>query len=454
MRDTEPIEHHGLARNLARWAVARYYPHIEIDGGERIPQSGPVLLCANHANALIDPLIVGIAAKRPVRFMAKAPLFDTPLIGSTMRSLGMVPAFRGMDDKRQVRRNLESLDTGASVLIDRQAMGIFPEGMSTDAAHVVKVRSGAARMALQAVDQGAEEVCIVPIGIAYERKEQFRSAVLVRVAEPIVAAEFLAAEDGNVPRARRAITAELDARIKGVAIHLDNPDWEPWLDDLETLVPILPEMPRSPAGALRQRKRIAEAINYFWETDRPRAESLAADIKRYRGAVEAAGLRVDSDVLKMPGLGVLLRLLWKLAWLAVLFVPAVLGTVHHIVPFIIVRRVAAWMDKAGKMTTATHKMMVGIPIYILWLIGITTVLWIYRPWVAWTWLVIAPFAGVLALHYWREARRVATLLYHEALALLHRKSLVALRRQLAQLRERLTRLSGDFEKSSPPDAAR
>lgn len=131
----------------------------------------------------------------------------------------------------------------------------------------------------------------------------------MRVAEPIVAAEFLAAEDGNLPRARRAITVELDARIKSVAIHLNNPDWEPWLDDLEILVPAPTNAPGSPAAPLWQRKRIADAINYFWETDRGRAESLAAQISAYGGKVAAAGLRVDSEVLRMPGLGLLLHLL-------------------------------------------------------------------------------------------------------------------------------------------------
>ena len=38
----------------------------EITDGDRIPQTGPVLLCANHANSLLDPVLVGIAARRPV----------------------------------------------------------------------------------------------------------------------------------------------------------------------------------------------------------------------------------------------------------------------------------------------------------------------------------------------------------------------------------------------------
>ena len=87
-----------LLGHLARWIIRRlirlYYPKIEISGREHIPRTGPVLLAANHANSLIDPVIVGLTADRPVRFFAKAPLFDTPVLGRLMRALGMLPAFR------------------------------------------------------------------------------------------------------------------------------------------------------------------------------------------------------------------------------------------------------------------------------------------------------------------------------------------------------------------------
>ena len=142
-----PTEPRGIVRWLARWIVRRYYPLAETLNAERIPQTGPVLLCANHGSSLIDAVMIGIAAGRPVRFMAKAPLFDIPILGRLMKAVGMIPAFRGSDDSKQVRRNLESLDIGANVLIEGKAMGIFPEGKSTDQAHLEMVRSGAARMA-------------------------------------------------------------------------------------------------------------------------------------------------------------------------------------------------------------------------------------------------------------------------------------------------------------------
>ena len=81
MLSKKTTESRGRTRRLVRWIVSRYYPNVNIAGADRIPQTGPVLLCANHANSMIDPVLIGVAAHRPVRFMAKAPLFDTPLLG-------------------------------------------------------------------------------------------------------------------------------------------------------------------------------------------------------------------------------------------------------------------------------------------------------------------------------------------------------------------------------------
>ncbi|MGD8330750.1 MAG: 1-acyl-sn-glycerol-3-phosphate acyltransferase [Acidobacteriota bacterium] len=461
-------EQRGPARSFARWAVRRFYHPIEVVDGDRVPQSGPIVLCANHANSLVDSLVVGIAAQRPVRFMAAAILFDVPVMGSVMRAVGMVPAFRGMDDQKQVRRNLESLDTGAGVLVEGHAMGIFPEGRSSDELHLGQVRTGAARMALQATEQGTKGVRIVPIGIAYERKERFRSAVLVRVAEPLVVAEVLAAEDGNVARARRALTQELDERLKSVVIHLENPDWLPWLDDLEVLAPP-PAASSVPPGsaaarpeghrrshrtaALWQRKRIADAINWFWNNDRPRAESVAIQIAEYRAATNAAGLPVSSDILRLSGTALSGRLAGKLLWLLVLAPPSLLGALWFIVPFVLVRRLGAWWGEKGRTTMATHRLMFGIPIYAAWHAAGIFALWRgLDPRLALAWALLAPFCAVLALSAGRELRRVARLLVQETKVFLRGDLLRGLRGRRDGLRRELAGMAMEYDQVAPDRA--
>ena len=449
MSNPDSNERRGLIRWAVRWFAGFYYPRIEIADAELISQTRPALLCANHGNSLIDPVIIGIAAHRPVRFMAKAPLFDHPVLGPPMSALGMVPAFRGSDDAKQVRRNLESLDVGAKVLVDGHAMGIFPEGKSTDHAHLEMIRSGAARMAIQAVEEGAKGLQVVPMGITYERKEQFRSSVLVRIAQPIDIDELLQEHDGDSRRARRALTTELETRLKQVVVHLEEPAWEKWLDDLEILVPPPGETVHTPGRLLWQRKRIADAMNYFLEHDRQRAESVAEQIDAYHDRLCAVGLRIDSTVVRMSGVKVSLWLTWNLLWLVLLLIPAMLGTLSHIIPFVVVRRIASRMDQPGRLTISTHRLLVGVPLYLVWYAAVTLALMLYSQRVAWAWLISAPFTGLIAVYYWRRARRTIALLYHECRLLFRPAELKQLRQQKLTLRERLVELADEYAQVVP-----
>src|SRR5688572_2852424 len=244
-----------LARMIVRGLARVYYPNIEISGRERLPDAGPLLLAANHQNSLMDPVMVGITARRPVRFLAKAPLFQIPIFGNLLHALGMMPAYRHADDPTQTRRNLESLSLAAMHLRNGEAVGIFPEGKSHDSLKLEPVKTGAARMAIQAVREGATSLKLVPVGLNYQRKEQFRSAVWIRIGEPIDVNAWLARQTGDDRQLVRELSAELDRRLKELVVHLDEASWEPLLDDLEVLLPPPRECRRNPFAWLRQRKR-------------------------------------------------------------------------------------------------------------------------------------------------------------------------------------------------------
>ncbi|MEX1096432.1 MAG: 1-acyl-sn-glycerol-3-phosphate acyltransferase [Planctomycetales bacterium] len=450
MQPTSGGSRSGWARRFVRWLVRRFYPRIEVTGGERIPQSGPVLFCANHANSLIDPVLIGIAARRPVRFLAKAPLFDVPLLGAVIRALGMLPAYRGSDDARQVRRNLESLDAAAEVLQSGAALGIFPEGKSHDAIQVEMVRSGAARIAIQAAGNGAQGLSVVPVGINYEKKERFRSAVWVAVGEPIDVDQWLAERGGDSRAAMRAMTSELDQRLKAVVVHLDGPRWGPFLSDLEILAPRRKDAPTGKAAAVRQRKRIADAMNHFLAADRPRAEAVAAEIAAYRQAVRAEGLRVDGPILRWEGWRTFGMLVWQRVWTVALFLPALLGTLFHIVPFTIVRAGAAKIRAPGRTTNSQSLLLVGLPTYLLWYFAVGWWMFGYFSlWFAATALAAMPFLGLLALGYWRNAQRAAWWWWHQLRFLLRRRRLLELRAQRRALQATLAGLAAEYDRVAP-----
>ena len=69
-------------------------------------------------------------------------------------------------------------------LVRGEAVGIFPEGGSSDRTDLLPLKAGVSVMALGAADLGAP-VLVIPFGLNYFNAHRWRSRVLVDVGEPI-----------------------------------------------------------------------------------------------------------------------------------------------------------------------------------------------------------------------------------------------------------------------------
>ena len=438
------------ARYLVRRLVRFYYPQIEVTDAERVPASGPVLFVANHPNSLIDPVIIGIVAKRPVRFLAKAPLFDVPVLGRLMRALGMVPAYRASDDPAQLSRNTESLGAGAEILTAGDALGLFPEGKTHDAAKVEMIRSGAARIAMQALEKGASTLKVVPLGINYERKEDARTAVWVRVGEPIDVAKLLESA-GDASKATRRLTAEIDRQLKALVVHLNDDKLEPLVAELEILFPARGALARQTAAPLRQRKRIADAMNYFMEHDRARAEELLTRLTAHRERLALSGLSMHLPVMRQRRRQLFFKMATDLLWLIAFFVPALIGTIHHLLPFLLIRLITPRVQTPGRSSISLSRLLLGLPLYGAAYAGAFWFMWHFefRPWAMCAWLILMPMAGLVALEYWSRARGAASVWWQQFRLVLQRENLRALRLEQEALEQQLQDLAAAYQKIVP-----
>ncbi|MFM2090418.1 MAG: hypothetical protein RLZZ127_907, partial [Planctomycetota bacterium] len=78
-----------ILRALVRM-VLRLAFRIRIDGAERVPGHGGVLLAANHVS-LLDGIILWAFAPRPSRFLVWARWVHAPVIGWLLRRGGAIP---------------------------------------------------------------------------------------------------------------------------------------------------------------------------------------------------------------------------------------------------------------------------------------------------------------------------------------------------------------------------
>ena len=167
----------------------------------------------------------------------------------------------------------------------------FSRKESHDLPTLEPVKGGAARIAILAMEKGAKAIDIVPVGLNFEDKERFRSSVWVRFGEPISLAEWLREQEGRIPKAARELTKEIGLRLRDLVIHLEDAAWAPYIEGLEVLVPPSKRRLRcDPVARLRQRNRLAKAINYFMERSPERSRLLGELIKAQRDRLSSKGL--------------------------------------------------------------------------------------------------------------------------------------------------------------------
>ena len=172
---------------VARIACAlflRVYYSMEIHCAEAVKTiKNGAIVCANHSTNL-DPVLVGIAMKTPIKFMAKKELFSNVIRRYVLKLLGAFPVSRGEND-------IKSMKTAINVVKDGGILGLFPEGRRNITGEETEVKAGVGFIVAKT------GVPVIPVTIHSNRK--FRSKLIINIGEPIDFSEFegrkLATED-------------------------------------------------------------------------------------------------------------------------------------------------------------------------------------------------------------------------------------------------------------------
>ncbi|SDD67810.1 lysophospholipid acyltransferase family protein [Actinokineospora iranica] len=163
---------HDTARAIGRW-VFRPAFRLRVDGLQRVPRGGPVVLVANHSSMLEPQLIFGMLPRRSV-FLVKQELFRG-IAGRGLSGIGQIPVRRGEPDRKP-------LLTAVAVLRAGGLVGVFPEG-TRGAGDVSAAEQGAAWLVRSS---GA---VVLPVATRGTRRpdgagRRFRPVVDLLVGEP------------------------------------------------------------------------------------------------------------------------------------------------------------------------------------------------------------------------------------------------------------------------------
>ena len=170
-----------------------FFRTVEVTGSDNVPRDRGGVLVAWHPNGLVDPGLLTASFPGRLVFGAKHGLFRWPLFGRIMRAFGAEPIYRANDDpslsdEQRRAANQASLAALASRIAGGAYAALFPEGISHDEPYLAPVKTGAARLFLEALNAtrpGQESPVIIPVGLHYDEKHLFRTQALVWFYPPI-----------------------------------------------------------------------------------------------------------------------------------------------------------------------------------------------------------------------------------------------------------------------------
>lgn len=157
-----------IVRTILKFITILLY-RPKVIGIEKVPSTGRIIVCSNHYN-FWDPILIASIIPRKVHFMAKAELFEKPVLSWALPKVGAFPVKRGQADRKAIKWAIELLEND-------KVLGIFPEGTRSKTGELQKGEPGISFIAVKGKSP------IIPIGISGSYK--LFKPLVVNVGEPM-----------------------------------------------------------------------------------------------------------------------------------------------------------------------------------------------------------------------------------------------------------------------------
>jgi glycerol-3-phosphate O-acyltransferase / dihydroxyacetone phosphate acyltransferase len=429
-----------LIRAFVRALLAIFYRRVDVAGLEHVPARGPLLVAGNHQNGLVDPMLLIAAMPRTLRPLAKSGLFRHPLIAPFLALARALPVYRRQDADGDTARNVETFRAVSDALTRGEAIVIFPEGVSQPEPALQTLRTGAARLLLDAETAGAPPVTLLPVGIVVNEPGRFRSGhALVLIGAPVPLDDCRALASRDPVAGVRMLTERLTEALRRQIIEAEDRETLRLLRVIERVwheeSGTAPE-PRSAAWL----QRASRAYRWLRVSAPGEVESFRREVETYADELDRIGVRPET-LGRQYAPSVVARYTAREVLPLLLGLPlAAVGMLVHALPYQLLG-LGVRLARPDADTEATYKLAGGIVIYPLaWAFEG----WLVHRWAGTAWLIVFVLAllpsGFFALAWQARLENVA----REARGLLHflarrglHERLVDRRRALADEIERL-----------------
>lgn len=403
---------HGYKRIriINRSLMETWFREISLVDLDTIPDKGGIIFTTWHPGGMIDPMLIMAAMPNKLTFAAKHTLFKVPILGRIIRTAGAKPVHRSQDttskeniSENRSAKNSTLIESLGDTVANEGAVVIFPEGVTHDESHSLRLKTGAARILLHAINKALEEgkpqPHVIPLGLHYSDQHRFRERVSLQVNQPLPIPPLPGNEGAPKPTVEeleefgtqahdRAWCRMITDTLK-MEIDRCNQAQESWEDrELVWRARRMIHVYRSSLNkenkgplpydqALLGSRRVRAAWQFQSRNDPERTQHLESNFREHHDEMNKLGFRSweisnrkerisKFNLLKNTGYWI-----WSISWmLGVISWGAIIGSIP---PYMFTRLLTNKIEKdeANKSIIGTMKLFLSVIIYPIWWILIS-----------------------------------------------------------------------------------
>lgn len=396
-----------ILKILIGLAIKLYYKEIRIKNRSVIDEGGPMIIIANHPNTLMDAWMVGHICRQPIYYMAKATFFSSPFKRWFLGGLGMIPINRSGDGKTKGVSNEDSFEACYKILEQGKTLVIFPEGNSYGDRHLRQLKSGTARIALEALkrNQGELNVKVVPMGLVYMKAEKFRSSVLINIGPSIDPKNYLEAYMNDSLKAARGLTEEFRVAMERLLVSSQSKEQELLGDQIvEILHSSYMKSDKKLKGVeedVHLLKTVHEELNSIYISQPWKVEEIEHLVFRIKWKVDQLAIRADFFDRRYRPYMFVRQLILSVALLIVGLPVFIYGLIHNYLQYklidISILKLVKDIEYYAPIAVLMSLLLYPL-VYMGFVIGVNLIIDL-KPWQSWLYFTSMPLSGMLAYYF-------------------------------------------------------
>lgn len=338
---------YAFGKYLLRIGAEFFFSKHQLINFEKLRTNKPLVVCANHASAHLDGILIMIFSRRRFHVLVRADVFKKKWLANLLAKINLIPIYRIRDGFNNLEKNSETFDRCYEILKRNEAIIIFPEANCEAERKLRKLHKGAAKIAMMAEERSnfSLGVEMVSLGITQEKITSSGGRIFLEASEPFSLKPYFNTYQQNNNKALLEIMNDVEQDLRNVLPVVEKTEDEYLFEHIVTR--------KNTINNFDAWKKVAKSINHSDVELKKVLSTAIFDFNKYLNK-QGVDIGIVEQFQYMPRWKRWLRLILPLIDVMALFPFFLVGFIFNYFQFFIPQKLTRKMFKDVCFINGTH----------------------------------------------------------------------------------------------------